>query len=290
MRVASNQLKHSLDFFISELNALYDEAEIKALFDVACHYYLNFSKIQIQTNLNANINQSDLLKLVDCCKRLKTGIPVQYILTHAWFYNLKFLVNPSVLIPRPETEELVDLILKENTGELSFLDIGTGSGCIPISIKKNKPNAQVYGCDISEDALQVANLNGENNTCDVEFFKTNILDETAFFKDFKNKVDVIISNPPYIKYIEKEAMHKNVLNYEPHLALFVEDNDAIVFYKKIINVCKTHLNKNGKLYFELNPLTANEVKIYADESNQFKSINLINDLSGATRFFNAIKK
>jgi len=289
MFVASNKLKHVLIFFITELNSIYPETEIKALFETACNYYLNFNKTQVQLKINDNINQSDLIKLYNCCNKLKKLIPIQYILNQAWFYNLKFYVNSSVLIPRPETEELVDLILKENKHLQSILDIGTGSGCVPISIKYNKINAEVFACDISNIALEVAKKNAILNKVNVIFFNSNILNEIEFDLSFNKKVEVIVSNPPYIKSTEKNSLHKNVIDNEPHLALFVKGNDDIIFYKKIINVCKTHLVAGGKLYFELNPLTANDVKNYVIQSNQFNIVNLINDLSGNLRFLKAIK-
>lgn len=289
MQVASNKLKDSLSFFYNQLSTTYDASEIKALFETACDYYLNFNKTQITTNLNNNINQSDLLKLYNCCKDLKKNIPIQYILKHAWFYNLQFKVDASVLIPRPETEELVDIVLKENPTLSSLLDIGTGSGCIPISIKKNRSAANVFACDISNSALQVATQNAIQNNCTIHFFKTDILNPTNFNTTFTEKVNVIVSNPPYIKISEKNTLHKNVLDNEPHLALFVKGNDPILFYKKIIDICKTHLNTNGILYFELNNLTANDVKNYAENSKQYSTVVLLKDINNNIRFLKAIK-
>jgi release factor glutamine methyltransferase len=250
---------------------------------------LQYGKTQVQQNLGTNINQSDLLKLYDCCLLLKKNIPIQYILGETIFYDLKFEVNPSVLIPRPETEELVDLILKENTNIPSLLDIGTGSGCIPISIKKNRMRAEVFACDISPTALELAIHNSKLNKCDVNFFISDILNQEKFNKDFSHQVDVVVSNPPYIKSTEKNSISDNVLKYEPHLALFVNDEDSIIFYKKIIDGCKKLLKSKGKLYFELNPLTSEEVKNYAIASQQFESVNLISDLSGKMRFLKAQK-
>lgn len=289
MRVKSNQLNHIFDFYKSELNTVYEESEIIAIFDLACEYYLQFSKTQVQQNFNTNVNQSDLLKLYDCCLLLKKNIPIQYILGETFFYNLTFEVNASVLIPRPETEELVDLILKENSNIPSLLDIGTGSGCIPIAIKKNRISVEVFACDISPTALELAIHNSKLNNCNVNFFVSDILSEERFKKDFSERVDVIVSNPPYIKGDEKNSMADNVMKYEPHLALFVNDEDPIIFYKKIIDICKTHLKSKGKLYFELNPLTSEEVKNYAIALSQFESVNLISDLSGKTRFLKAVK-
>jgi len=288
MRIAGNKLKHIIDFFHLELNGVYPESEIEAMLSVAIEKVLGYSKTEIIGKTEENINQSDLLKLYDCAKDLKKNIPLQYILGETWFYALRFKVNKHVLIPRPETEELVDLILKENKDASSILDIGTGSGCIPVSLKKNLPGASVFACDISSEALNLAKINAETNAVQVSFFETDILSGTVLEKT-NTEVDVIVSNPPYIKENEKAHMEKNVLEYEPHLALFVKGDDPIVFYKKIIDLCLDSLTKKGKLYFELNPLTAKEVEDYAKKSNLFESTFLIRDMSGVLRFFKGIK-
>lgn len=288
MRIAGNKLKHIIGFFHSELKDSYPNSEIEAMLGSALEKVLGFSKTEIISKTEENINQSDLLKLYDCAKDLKKNIPLQYILGEAWFYDLKFKVNAHVLIPRPETEELVDLILKENKSALSALDIGTGSGCIPVTLKKNLPGTEVFACDISKEALMVAKTNAEANTVQVNFFEADVLAETIF-ENINAPVALIVSNPPYIKESEKVKMEKNVLEHEPHLALFVKGEDAIIFYKKIIDLCSASLAKKGKLYFELNPLTANEVDDYAKRSNLFDATFLIKDMSGTLRFFKAIK-
>ncbi len=289
MRIASNSLSTLIAFYHSELNLIYEASEIDAILNLVLEHYLGFSKTDIVSKKNENLNQSDLLKLYFCCKELKKNVPVQYVLKEAWFYNLKFYVDANVLIPRPETEELVDLILKENKNALSFLDIGTGSGCIPVSIKKNKQNSRVYTCDISAGALSVAKKNAEKNNTEITFIETDILNTELSNKNIHSTFDVIVSNPPYIKSSEKELMTKPVLDSEPHLALFVEGNDDVIFYKKIIDLCKEKLNANGKLYFELNPLTAENVLLYAKESDQFKEVALLKDMSGKERFLKAEK-
>jgi release factor glutamine methyltransferase len=288
VRIASNKLADLLRYFQSELENIYSVTEIEAMFFIVTEHYLHIEKSKL--NLRENINQSDLLSLYNSVKGLKTQKPLQYILGETWFYNLKFLVNEHVLIPRPETEELVDLILKENESLSSLLDIGAGSGCISITIKNNKPACETFACDISENALQLAKINAERNAVEINFFHTDILNSKKFLLAFSKKVDVIVSNPPYIKDSEKNSIHQNVLNFEPHLALFVEGNDEIIFYKKIIDICKSTLNANGKLYFELNPLTAHVVEQYAQESQIFSTIQIKKDMSGKTRFFIATKK
>jgi len=289
MRIASNSISSLALFYHSELSSVYELSEIDAILNLVFEHYLGFTKTDLISKKNENLNQSDLLKLYFCCKELKKNIPIQYILKEAWFYDLKFYVDANVLIPRPETEELVDIILKENKNAASFLDIGTGSGCIPVSIKKNKQNSTVHACDISSGALAVAKKNAEKNKTEITFIETDILNTEASNKNISASFDVIVSNPPYIKASEKEIMTKPVLDNEPHLALFVEGNDDIIFYKKIIDLCKEKLNTNGKLYFELNPLTAENVLQYANESKQFKTVRLIKDMSGKERFLRAEK-
>jgi release factor glutamine methyltransferase len=289
MRVASNKLQDMIAFYHSELRGVYDENEIDALLGMAMEHFLGYSPAQVITRSGNNINQSVLVKLYDCCKDLKKHLPIQYILNVAWFYRLKFRVNKQVLIPRPETEELVDLILRENKMPLSFLDIGTGSGCIPVALKKFSGASNVAACDISEEALAIAVDNAATNNCEVTFFKADILNTAGFQNSFRETVDVIVSNPPYIKFSEKESLDKHVVDQEPHLALFVEGDDPVIFYKKIIALCKTTLKPKGKLYFELNPLTAEEVRIAAMASGLFEETILLKDMSGNIRFLKAIK-
>jgi release factor glutamine methyltransferase len=290
MRVAGNKIKHISDFFYAELKDHYSRSEITAMLSTAILHFLGYSKTQLNQKMDENVNQSDLIKLYDCCKDLKKHIPLQYILKETWFYNLPFFVDKYVLIPRPETEELVELVLKENKAPKSVLDIGTGSGCIPVAIKKNLPAVQVFACDISGEALEVAKKNARTNNMEVEFFKIDILKAKNLEKNIQDPVEIIISNPPYIKKGEKSAMEKNVLDNEPHLALFVEGNDEIIFYRKIIDLCSSALSSKGKLYFELNPLTASDVKVYADHSKQFEKVELVKDMSGAVRFLKAVRK
>lgn len=289
MRIASNKLKDMVHFYHTELRGVYDETEIAAMLNTAVEEYLGFNKTERLLKANENINQSDLLKLYDCAKDLKKNIPLQYILKNCWFYNLRFFVDPSVLIPRPETEELVDKIVKENENARAILDIGTGSGCIPISIKKNIANAFVAACDISKEALSIAEKNAKQNAVAISFFEADALNTNKFVNEVKETFDVIISNPPYIKEAEKKTMNTHVLHNEPNLALFVNDTDATIFYKRIIDFCKTKLNSKGKLYFELNPLTAEDVKIYAISSKQFDTVELQRDMSGKVRFLKAEK-
>lgn len=288
MKIASNKIGDMLHFYHQELAGIYDVEELDALIDLIFYHYLRFRKGEAKKRIEDKLNQSELIWIYDTCKALKSGQPVQYILGEAEFYNLPFMVNQTVLIPRPETEELVDIILKEQKGrQMNLLDIGTGSGCIPISLKKHLPNAEVFALDVSEPALNLAKKNAIRHQTQITFIQTDILkDELAEWPMF----DVMISNPPYIKKTESKDMTVQVMDYEPHLALFVEGNDDIIFYKKIIDLCEQKLNSEGVLYFELNPLTANDVERYAKNKGFFSFIELRKDMSGKIRFFKGVKK
>jgi len=289
MRIASNKLQDLVQFYYSELGTIYEHGEIVALVQLVVEHFLGYTSTEMLSKLNSNINQSDLIKLYDCCKGLKKQIPLQYILKEAWFYDFKFRVTSQVLIPRPETEELVHLVISENKFLFSLLDIGTGSGCIPITIKKKSMLSTISACDISPEALNVAQYNANTHQAEINFFEGDILQTKSFLEKIKGSFNVIISNPPYIKLSEKKDIENNVLLHEPHLALFVEGEDTIIFYKKIIGLCKTILEAKGILYFELNPLTAQKVEDYAKNSGFFKETKLIKDMSGKLRFFKGVK-
>lgn len=287
MRIAGNKVKHLVSFFHTELDKLYSKDEIDELAFRVFEHFLNFKREDIQRREEELINQSELLLIYDAAKELATAKPLQYVLGEAYFYKYNFLVNEHVLIPRPETEELVEMIYKENvefTGRI--LDIGTGSGCIPISLKSLLPKANVEACDISDEALALAKKNADKNKTNVSFFKDDILNLSSSILHY----DIIVSNPPYIKHAESDQIHDNVKKHEPHLALFVEGDDAIIFYKKIIDLCESNLSSKGKLYFELNPLTARDVKDYAESKKLFTQIDLKKDLSGNIRFLKAVKR
>lgn len=288
MKVRSNKIKDILEYYYSQLNILYNELELEAIVKTVFEHYLGINRTEINLKLNENVNQSDLIKIYDCCEALKTGKPLQYVLNECWFYKYRFYVNDKVLIPRPETEELVTIIVKENENAVSLLDIGTGSGCIPVSVKCVLSNIEVSACDIDKDALLVAKKNAELNNVKINFFETNVLDEMKWH-DIKGKYEVIISNPPYIKHSEAKTLHKNVIDFEPHKALFVEGEDDIIFYKRITDLCKHKLKAKGRLYFELNPLTSLMVHDYAVHSGLFSSVEMIHDMSGNVRFLKAIK-
>jgi release factor glutamine methyltransferase len=184
----------------------------------------------------------------------------------------------------------VELILSENTGEKSVLDIGTGSGCIPIALARLLPSTSVSACDVSKDALSVARENATKNEVEIHFFQLDILNSEDVAEELQEEYNIIVSNPPYIRFSEKEGMDKNVTEHEPHLALFVKDEDDIVFYKKIIGLSAKYLAPAGRLYFELNPLSAGQVLAFAENSGFLQNCELKKDMSGALRFFKAQKK
>lgn len=292
MKIATNKLGDLYKFWQTELGNLYDEDELLAVFELTSEHYLGYNKADVKTNWNSNLNQSEVLKIYDTAKALKLGTPIQYILGETFFYDLKFKVTSATLIPRPETEELVDLIIKQNktslNQDLSILDLGTGSGCILVTLKKHLPAAYVKGIDVSDDALEIAKYNAHKNGVEVEFQKMNIL-ETSQLSNLNQQFSIIVSNPPYVLKSEAAQMTEQVLNHEPHLALFVDDNDPIIFYKKIIDLCKINLAALGFLYFELNPIHAADVEAYALDSKLFKTVELIKDMSGKHRFLKAQK-
>ena len=301
MKIASNKLSALYLFYQNELSALYEEEELYAIFEIVCEKYLGFSKAAVKQHFDSNLNQSDLVKIYDTAKALKTGAPVQYILKEAFFYDLFFHVTPAVLIPRPETEELVDLVIKElkafKSADLNVLDIGTGSGCIPVALKKHYAGIQAFGVDISEEALEIAQKNADTHGAPVTFGACDILGPDASSRllsllpgTAKTLFSVIISNPPYIAFSESREMDARVLDYEPHLALFVKEADPVIFYKHMIDLCSSCLESGGSLFFELNPLFAQDVKNYANTVNLFNFAELMQDMSGKDRFFRAQKK
>jgi len=283
MKIASNKIKDILRFFRDELNDTYEKEELESIIAYCLEDFLNIKRAAISLNLETTVSESELLKFNFAIKDLKNHRPLQYVLGLADFYRLRFFVNEQVLIPRPETEELVHLIIQDNKlSAPSIIDIGTGSGCIPIALKKNIPAAIVSAIDISESALYLAKRNAQKNEVDVYFFLKDILSPDENTEQQLSKYDIIVSNPPYICFSEKEQMHKNVLDYEPHLALFVNDNDPLLFYKAICDFALKNLKVKGKIYFEINQSLAPETRDLL-ESKGFKNVELIKDLSNNYR-------
>ncbi|MFG4003601.1 peptide chain release factor N(5)-glutamine methyltransferase [Flavobacterium aquidurense] len=264
--------------FIKELSPFYDAYEAESFFYLILEAKHKLRQIDLALNHELTFSDSDFTVWNSLLKELKKEIPIQYLLGKTHFYGLEFEVNENVLIPRPETEELVEWIINENlkadrTKKIKILDIGTGSGCIAISLAKNIPNAEVYAIDVSKKAIETAKRNALYNKVEVNFILQNILE----IELLKCNFDIIVSNPPYVRNLEKEEIKKNVLDYEPHLALFVEDNDALIFYRKIAELAKKNLLENGQLYFEINQYLGKETKDLL-ENMDFKNIELRKDI------------
>lgn len=278
-------LKQVEQAFRTRLQPLYDSIESKELFLLCAEELLGLSRGSILLQKTRELNGEEQRAFERLLASLEKGVPIQYALGTAWFYGMKLFVNNAVLIPRPETEELVALILKEHQGSApTVLDIGTGSGCIPLAIKRNLTNARVFGLDISAKALQVAKRNAENEQLNISFVEADILSEENPFP--KQKFDVIVSNPPYITPSEQRDMLENVLEHEPHLALFIPEEKPLLFYEAIAKFAKRHLNSGGDLYFEINRRFGQELKSYL-ESTGFENVRLLQDMHGADRMISA---
>jgi release factor glutamine methyltransferase len=277
------KIKEYRSQFIQELTPIYDEGEAESFFYLILEEKRLIKRIDLALDPELVFSEKEMEVWNSILEQLKLEIPIQYLLGKTSFFGLDFEVNENVLIPRPETEELVDWIIKENAKiagfkDLKILDIGTGSGCIAVSLAKNIPNAQVYAIDVSERALATAKKNAALNKVDVTFITQNIL-ETA---DLKQQFDIIVSNPPYVRNLEKQEIKKNVLDNEPHLALFVEDDDALLFYKKIAVLAQKNLVESGLLFFEINQYLGEDMIALLEKMN-FKNIDLRKDIYGNDR-------
>lgn len=277
-------MQTAINHILSELKGLYPETEIKSFSYLIIEKLTGFSRTEIIVNKNTLFSDEQHHVIETFIEKLKKNVPIQYILGETEFFGLTFNVNESVLIPRPETEELVEWIRSENnrSTDLNILDIGTGSGCIAIALKHEFPNASVHAFDISEQALNTARSNAERNKLDVTFSRTNILNTP----DTEQRWDIIVSNPPYVTELEKSSILPNVLEHEPHLALFVPDNDPLLFYRSIALFAKHHLKPEGKLYFEINRSFGVEtVELLTDLG--FCNVELRKDISGNDRMVRA---
>ncbi|MDG2194226.1 MAG: peptide chain release factor N(5)-glutamine methyltransferase [Polaribacter sp.] len=283
-------------YFSSQLLTLFPQTEIDSFFFLLIENRLNLQRIDTVLQADFLITTEALQDLKLITKRLQNQEPIQYILGKTSFYGMPFSVNTNTLIPRPETEELVEWILQERKkmSSIEILDIGTGSGCIAISLAKNLNNATIYALDISKEALAVATQNAVHNnvnlTClQADILTTKNLNHLIAQNTTNNNVrlDIIVSNPPYVRELEKEEIHKNVLENEPHQALFVTDNNPLLFYKKIADLAKQHLKKEGALYVEINQYLGEEMIKMLKEKG-FKNVLLKKDLFGNDRMIKAV--
>ncbi len=274
--------------FKTELQNYYEEQELNQFIKLIFEDLLHLNSTQLLLAKDHEISAEQSIKLADLIERLKQHEPIQYILGHTEFYELTFKVNPATLIPRPETEELVHWILNDNTcNKSSILDIGTGSGCIAIALKKNLPDAKVEAWDISDKAIDTATENSKLNEAPVEFNLVDALnpDDSLLNKKF----DIIVSNPPYVRELEKELMENNVLDHEPHTALFVSNEDPLIFYRKIAELGLKLLKPGGVIFFEINEFLGEDMKKLM-ELHGYSNVEVKKDLNNRERMLRAALK
>ena len=268
-----------------KLDRKFDKNEVEEFFFRLIDHYCQVDRLKYILNSKLELNKIEEVNLVRSIKFLEKESPIQYITGQTQFMGMNFTVNKNVLIPRPETEELVRWIVQDLHSNKRVLDIGTGSGCIAISLSKLMDNCIVFGWDISSDALDIASKNSKNNSVNVKYDLVDITNE----KQCSEKFDIIVSNPPYVTQDDKLLMSKNVISYEPHIALFVKENDPLFFYKKILNFSKKNLISNGTIYFEINENFSKQVnKLLKKEG--FHDIIVRKDFRGKYRMVKATKK
>lgn len=301
------KIKQYRTHFIQALLSIYDLGEAESFFYLILEEKQQLKRIDLALNPDLTFSNAEIQLWNSILEQLQKEIPIQYLLGKTSFYGLDFEVNENVLIPRPETEELVEWIIQSQKVEvrsgklemgsgklgeeqsaklereqqirkINILDIGTGSGCIAIALAKNLPNAEVFAVDVSEKALATAQKNAIINEVNVTLLKKNILETD----DLEQQFDLIVSNPPYVRELEKKEIKKNVLDYEPHLALFVADNDALVFYRKIAELAQKNLSPKGQLFFEINQYLGKEMMELLEKMN-FQNIELRQDIYGNDR-------
>jgi release factor glutamine methyltransferase len=270
-----------------QLQKIYSQQEASVLTDWIMQYITGLKKTDLLQGNEKQLTQSQLLQYKEYTQQLMQHEPIQYVLHEAWFCGIKLYVDKNVLIPRPETEELVEWIIsncKFPINTLKILDVGSGSGCIPIALKRKLRKAEVWSCDISEAALQVAKKNATDSGATIGFNQLDFLD-----KDRREKLptfDIVVSNPPYVPEKDKHQMQRNVLEYEPATALFVPDNDGLIFYKALIDFGKNHLNKEGTIYAEIHEDMGENVMQLFQSANY--SIELKKDMQGKERMLRAV--
>jgi len=287
MSVNIQTIKDIRPFLERELASIYPFTEIRAFTNIIIKTIFKTSKLHIAALPESLLTKKQEQQIIRICRELKEGKPLQYVLGETSFYNCTIKVNRDTLIPRPETEELVDLVIKENRGfRGSVLDAGTGSGCIAIALAINLPGTRVMGFDISEGAISIARKNALINSASVDFF---VADITNIDSVSAGKTDIIVSNPPYVRESEKKLMAGNVLDYEPHTALFVTDNEPLKYYKYILKLAKDILAEGGRVYFEINEAMGKEMADLLSE-NGFSGVVIYRDLNGRERMIKGILK
>ena len=301
MKVASNLVKDIRKYYCDQLCAIYDKDEANTMILILFEHYFNIDRVKMALEPDIRLSESEMLKIHFAVKDLLKNKPIQYIIGETEFCEFKFKVNENVLIPRPETAEMIYKIVNESPSlqvskspsqsqsqsqsstaksQKLILDIGTGSGCIAISLAKMLPESHVYALDISEKALVVAKENAKINDANITFIQDDILTMTKTMT--QTKFDIIVSNPPYVRELEKADMRDNVLKWEPHNALFVSDDNPLIFYRKILEFAKTHLNDNGEIWFEINEYLSKEMIDLCHELG-FSNVKIHKDFRGKER-------
>ncbi len=284
MKSKTPTVRYLKDLAKNALKPIYPDGEINSITGILFEHYLGFSKTDMVIRADAEVDEKITQKIRYSIQKLQYGIPVQYLISTASFYGMEFFVDKNVLIPRMETEELVKWIINDSQHskdkKLNIIDIGTGSGCIVVLLKKYFGNADVIGVDVTEKILKVAKRNADHHNVAINFIKHNIL--TDKLKTYAGKFDIIVSNPPYIEEKDKPIIHKNVLKFEPHLALFVPDYDPLVFYRSIIDFSISNLKKGGKIYFEINEKFGDDIRKILNEKG-LSNVILKKDMNNKDR-------
>ena len=283
------KLRDIQNIYHEALDAMYSKEEVDSFFFILIEHYFGISRIQLAVDHDLVAQDSE--KLTNALSLLKQHVPLQYIIGETEFYGLPFKVSQDVLIPRPETEELVAWILNKVSTEdtISILDIGTGSGCIAISLAKHLINAKIYALDVSAKAIKIAKQNAAMHGVDVEFIEADILmDNLSDYRSLNGEFDIIVSNPPYVREKEKQLMKPNVLDNEPHLALFVKDENPLLFYDAITRFASRNLKSQGQLYFEINEYLGRDMIVLLND-NKFEHIELKQDIFKKDRMIKGIK-
>lgn len=286
MGVNIQTIKDIRFYLAKELEKIYQEQEISALTNIIIKTVIGITKLHQLYMTEQIVTKRQAGRIIDICKELKTGKPIQYILGETSFYDCVIKVTSATLIPRPETEELVDLIIRENRGyQGTIIDIGTGSGCIAVALAANLPGAVVTGIDISDEAIRTARENAQSNNVTVSFVKGDVF---SFDSERVDKAGIIVSNPPYIRNSEKQFMNKNVLDFEPHPALFVNDSDPLIYYRAILKLANKILKHRGRLYFEINEAMGKSM-VQLLESSGYTEIQIVADINSKERIIKGTK-
>ncbi len=289
MVYAKNKLAEVKKVLVERLSGTYPRKEAENLVNMLIRHYFGLSRAMQQVQIERRLSWPEILSIQGAAKRLLNSEPIQYVLGSTEFCGLQIEVGQDVLIPRPETEELVEKILEDNPDtDFEILDIGTGSGCIALALKNVLPGCNVTAIDISAGALSLARKNAKRLNLDIDFRQCNILNTEACLSTLDKSFHIIVSNPPYVLQREKKEMADNVLKYEPHLALFVEDADPLLFYRKILDYARKALKSGGKLYLEINANYADETASLFEKSI-FSFPEILADFHGKSRFL-VVKK